>query len=167
VNAGCRLVVAAALAAAVLGLALAGTAVGGAPFPDPVIDQAVYDETGLLSDAVIEELEARIDALEARSGAEVVIYLQVDPFQDFDSNLAAAESLMNQWGIGRQGYDDGFVILVSFQENRINGVLSTYAGSGFRSRTCRRTSRPISATRSSFPPSSSRTWAAACWRRWR
>jgi uncharacterized membrane protein YgcG len=129
-NAGCRLgLVVAALS---VGLLTAGPVLAGAPFPDPVIDRAVYDEADILDPAIEAALEARIDALEVRSGAEVVIYLQVDPFQDFDSNLAAAESLMNQWGIGREGYDDGLVILVSFAENRINGVLSTYAGSGFK-----------------------------------
>jgi uncharacterized protein len=118
--------------AALLGIGATATVFAGAPFPDPVFDQAVYDEAGILDTATIDALEARIDALEDRSGAEVVIYLQVDPSQDFDSNLAAAEGLMNQWGVGRQGYDDGLVILVSFAENRINGVLSTYAGSGFK-----------------------------------
>jgi uncharacterized membrane protein YgcG len=127
-----RPALAAVALAALLALSVAATAAAGSPFPDPVIDQAVYDEAGILDPATIEALEARIDALEARSGAEVVIYLQVDPFQDFDSNLAAAEDLMNQWGIGRQGYDDGFVILVSFEEDRVHGVLSTYAGSGFK-----------------------------------
>jgi uncharacterized membrane protein YgcG len=127
-----RTALAALVLAVLVGASAAATALAGAPFPDPVFDQAVYDEAGILDPATIEALEARIDALEARSGAEVVIYLQVDPSQDFDSNLAAAESLMNQWGVGREAYDDGLVILVSFAENRINGVLSTYAGSGFK-----------------------------------
>lgn len=129
VGRGLGLALAAAMAA---GFLTVGPALAGSPFPDPVIDQAVYDEAGILDPATEAALESRIDALEVQSGAEVVIYLQVDPFQDFETNLAAAESLMNQWGIGRQGYDDGFVILVSFAENRINGVLSTYAGSGFK-----------------------------------
>ena len=92
--------------------------IAGVTFGGLIADKA-FD-----ADWILAELDAR--------GAEVVIYLQVDPFQDFDSNLAAAESLMNQWGVGRQGYDDGLVILVSFADNRINGVLSTYAGSGFK-----------------------------------
>lgn len=105
---------------------------GGPPFPDPVEGQAVYDEAGVLTPDEASELEASIDALEARSGAEMAVYLQVDPTKDFDSNLAAAESLLNQWGVGRQGYDDGFVILVSYQTDLQHGVISTYAGSGFK-----------------------------------
>jgi uncharacterized membrane protein YgcG len=105
---------------------------GSGQFPQPVVDQAVYDEAGVLTEDDEAALEAQIDALEARSGAEVAIYLQVDPSQDFDTNLALAEALMNEWGVGREGYDDGFVILISFQDDRIHGVLSTYAGSGFK-----------------------------------
>ncbi|MEK6192368.1 MAG: TPM domain-containing protein [Chloroflexota bacterium] len=102
------------------------------PFPDPVFDQAVYDEAGVLDAGAEAALEERIDALEARSGAEAAIYLQVDPSQDFETNLALAEGLMNEWGVGRAGYDDGFVILVSFEEDLVHGVISTYAGSGFK-----------------------------------
>jgi uncharacterized membrane protein YgcG len=105
---------------------------GSGQFPPPVINQAVYDLAGVLTEDEVADLEAQIDALEARSGAEVAIYLQVDPNQDFDSNLLLAESLMNEWGVGREGYDDGFVILVSFEDDRIHGVLSTYAGGGFK-----------------------------------
>jgi uncharacterized membrane protein YgcG len=121
------------LLAAALGTALiARVVVAGGPFPDPVFDQAVYDEAGVLDAGTEAILEQRIDALEARSGAEVAIYLQVDPSQDFETNLALAEALMNQWGVGRAGYDDGFVILVSFEEDLVHGVISTYAGSGFK-----------------------------------
>jgi uncharacterized membrane protein YgcG len=101
-------------------------------FPDPVFDQAVYDEAGVLDAATEAIFEQRIDALESRSGAEVAIYLQVDPSQDFETNLTLAEALMNEWGVGRAGYDDGFVILVSFEEDLVHGVISTYAGSGFK-----------------------------------
>lgn len=104
----------------------------GAPFPDPVVNQSVYDEADVLTPAQEAALERRIDALEARSGAEVAIFLQVDPYQDFDTNLAAAQALLEQWGVGREGFDDGLVILVSFETDRAHGVISTYAGSGFK-----------------------------------
>ncbi len=48
-------------------------------FPDPIPGQAVYDDAGVLSAEVEATLEARIDAIEERSGAQVVIYFQVDP----------------------------------------------------------------------------------------
>lgn len=106
--------------------------VGPLQFPAPVSGHTVYDEAGVLDPAAEAALEQRIDALEARSGAEVAIYLQVDPSQDFETNLAAAEALLNEFGVGRAGYDDGFVILVSFDASREHGVISTFAGGGFR-----------------------------------
>lgn len=123
-----------------VGLLLAGFATwlaassvaAGSPFRQPATGQAVYDDADALGPAAEATLEQRIDALEARSGVEVVMYLQVDPSQDFETNLAAAEALLSEWGVGRQGYDDGFVILVSFDETRVHGVISTYAGSGFK-----------------------------------
>jgi len=110
----------------------AGLVAGGAPWPTPYPDRSVYDDAGVLDPATEAALEARIDALESRSGAEVGIYLQVDPSKDLDTNLAAAEDLLNTWGVGRAGYDDGLVILISYQSDRVHGILSTYAGSGFK-----------------------------------
>ena len=48
----------------------------GPPFPEPVIDQAVYDYAGIFSAGAIANAEATIDAIEARTGAEVVVYTQ-------------------------------------------------------------------------------------------
>ncbi|HEX6473873.1 MAG TPA: TPM domain-containing protein [Candidatus Limnocylindria bacterium] len=105
----------------------------GLAFPDPVIDQAVYDTANALDPQTEAALEARIDAIESRSGAEVVIYTRVAPTVDNDTNLADARALMDQWGIGRRGFDDGFVILLSFFDDTFqHGSLSTYAGSGFK-----------------------------------
>ena len=91
----------------------------------------MYDVAEVLTPSDEAALEDRIDALEGRSGAEMAIYLQVDPSQTFDSNLALAEQLLNEWGVGRRGFDDGFVILVSFGTSLEHGVISTYGGAGF------------------------------------
>jgi hypothetical protein len=108
----------------------------GAPasrFPDPEPSRAVYDPAGALDPGIEEALETEIDAIEARSRAEVVIYVRVDPTATDESNLADARGLIDQWGIGRQGFDDGFVLLLSFDDDSFqHGVLSTYGGGGFR-----------------------------------
>src|SRR5207244_1861108 len=77
-------------------------------------------------------LESQIGAIKARSGAELAIYVQVDPSATQDSNLAAAHSLLDQWHVGRAGFDDGLVMLVSLQADRVHGQVSLYGGSGFR-----------------------------------
>jgi uncharacterized membrane protein YgcG len=105
----------------------------GPPFPDPVTDRAVYDEAGVLRPETVAELEQRIDAVEAATGAEIVVYTQVDPGQTEDGNLANAAALIDQWGIGRAGFDDGLVLMVGLQPDLIHGKASLYGGSGFLS----------------------------------
>ncbi|MEO8251392.1 MAG: TPM domain-containing protein [Chloroflexota bacterium] len=100
-------------------------------FPPPVHGQAVYDPANALDPGIEQVLERRIDDIEARSGAEIVVYVQVDELATEDSNLAAARALMDQWGVGRAGYDDGLVWLVSLESNQVHGKVSYFAGAGF------------------------------------
>ena len=108
-----------------------GTGSSAQTFPDPVNDQAVYDPADALDPGIEEALEERFDAIEARSGAEIAIYIQVDPSATPESNLAAAQALLDQWGVGRAGFDDGLVILISFEPGLQHGQAHFYAGAGF------------------------------------
>ncbi len=110
---------------------VAAAAAAGPPFPDPTDGRAVYDEPGVLRPETVTDLEQRIDAVEAETGAEIVVYIQVDPGITEDENLAKAAALIDQWGIGRSGFDDGLVLLVGLQPNLINGKVSLFGGSGF------------------------------------
>ncbi|MGH2356391.1 MAG: TPM domain-containing protein [Candidatus Limnocylindria bacterium] len=109
----------------------AAVSAAGPPFPDPVFDQAVYDEAELLSPTVEAALEERIDAIETRSGAEIVIYTEHYTDLSGDENLSNAAALMDQWGIGRSGFDDGLVILIAKDPDPGETIVSTYAGAGF------------------------------------
>jgi uncharacterized membrane protein YgcG len=104
----------------------------GQRFPDPVAGQAVYDPAGAIDAEDETALESQINAIRAGSGAELAVYVQVDPAATQDSNLAAARALLDQWGVGRAGFDDGLVILVSLQTDGIHGQVSLFGGSGFR-----------------------------------
>ena len=53
---------------------------GGPAVPAPVDDQAVYDTAGASGRDTIAQVEATIDAIEARTGAEVVVYTQLVPY---------------------------------------------------------------------------------------
>lgn len=108
-----------------------GISSGGHRFQDPVNGQAVYDPAGALDPGIEQALESQIDAIEARSGAELAIYVQVDESATPESNLAAAQALLDQWGVGRAGFDDGLVILISFEPNLVHGQAHYYAGAGF------------------------------------
>lgn len=119
------------IALAVFGFAFPGTSTAVQPFPDPVTGQAVYDPAGALDPQIEQVLEDRIDAIEERSGAEIAIYVQVDPSATPDSNLAAARALLDQWGVGRAGFDDGLVFLISFEPGLQHGEAHFFAGAGF------------------------------------
>ncbi len=121
--------------AAVIALVVFGDSIpssgGERRFPDPVEGQAVYDPAGALDPGVEQALESQVDAIEARSGAETAIYVQVDNFASEDSNQEAARALLDEWGVGREGYDDGLVWLISLESNLVHGKVSYYAGAGF------------------------------------
>ena len=118
-------------ALALLALTVAATLAAGPPFPDPVNDQAVYDSAEMLSAGAESQLEELIDAIEARTGAEIVVYTQPDSDINEDENLGNAKALIDQWGIGRSGFDDGVVLLVGRDPDPGESRVSLYAGAGF------------------------------------
>ena len=131
------LAAAAGIAFGWLGLAPAGAVAAppaGPPYPSPITGQRVYDYANIFSPAARANAEATSYRIEQRTGAQVAVYTQVKPQSDTpDKANADARALMDQWGVGRKGFDDGLVILFDMQANRIHGQASLYAGSGFRS----------------------------------
>jgi uncharacterized membrane protein YgcG len=112
---------------------VAGYGQAGPPYPEPVTGQRVYDNAGIFSPAAIADAEATILAIEERTGAQVAVYTQVKPESDsLDKANADARALMDQWGVGRKGFDDGLVILFDMEYNLRHGQVSLYAGSGFK-----------------------------------
>ena len=111
----------------------AAVAAAGPPYPAPVTGQRVYDTAGILSSSTIAEAERISRAIEDRTGAQVVVYTQLKPESD---TPGAAErdaiALMDQWGIGRKGFDDGLVILFDMDESLRHGQVQLYAGPGYR-----------------------------------
>jgi uncharacterized membrane protein YgcG len=104
----------------------------GPPYPDAVTGQRVYDNAGIFSQGVIASAEATIKAIEVRTGAQVAVYTQVKSVADQSAADDDALALLNQWGVGRKGFDDGLVILFDMQGNLVHGQVSLYAGYGFK-----------------------------------
>ncbi|HEV7605562.1 MAG TPA: TPM domain-containing protein, partial [Candidatus Limnocylindrales bacterium] len=104
----------------------------GPPFPPPETGRAVYDYAGIFSAGAIAGAQATINAIEARTGAEVAVYSQ-DSGDDptTEETAAKARALMDQWGVGRKGFDDGLVIFFDMQPNLVHGQVQLYAGPGF------------------------------------
>ena len=127
-----RLVVAAALAT-IAGLVTTATIAAGPPYPSPVAGQRVYDTAGVLSAATRTQAESVIATIEQRSASQVVVYTQVKPESDSQEAAEAdARALIDQWGIGRKGFDDSLVILLDLDDSKCHGQAELYAGSGFK-----------------------------------
>ncbi len=105
----------------------------GPPFPAPEVDRAVYDYAGVFRPGTIAKVEATIDEIEARTGAEIAVYTQVVGFSESTEQAAAnALALLNQWGVGRKGFDDGLVILFDLDDTKLHGQVQLYGAEGYR-----------------------------------
>ena len=118
-------------ALALLALTPLLAAAAGPPFPEPVEDQAVYDTAGMLSPAAIAQIEALIDDMEAESGVEMVVYTQDVSDISEDQNFENARALVDQWTIGRAGFDDGVVLMIGLDPDPGESRVSLFGGSGF------------------------------------
>jgi uncharacterized membrane protein YgcG len=103
----------------------------GPPFPEPEIDRAVYDLAGVFSPETIAAVEGTIDRIEERTGAELVVYTQVVDSATTSETEGHALALINQWGVGRKGFDDGLAIFFDFEPGRSSGQVQLYAAPGF------------------------------------
>ena len=105
----------------------------GPPFPGPVNGQTVYDNAGILSAEAIARAETTIAAIKERTGAEVAVYTQASGTYDLttDGTAAKARALIDQWGIGRKGFDDGMVIFFDMDPSLQHGQVQLYAAPGF------------------------------------
>jgi uncharacterized membrane protein YgcG len=104
----------------------------GPTFPDPMTDVTVYDYAEVISPGVIEGLSDTIARIEERTGAEIVVYTQVKPEADDPGRTKAdAIALIDQWGVGREGFDDGLAIFFNLRQDLCHGQVQLYAGPGF------------------------------------
>ncbi len=132
-----RVRVGALAAVAVAAIALAGLApvvvAAGPPFPEPTPGVRVYDEAGIFSADTIERADQIVRAIENRTGAQVVVYTQgVEDGRTTEEADQDARALMDQWGVGRKGFDDGLVILFDMYPGNEHGQVNLYGGPGFR-----------------------------------
>jgi len=127
------------LAAGFLALVVAGAvsavdpAPPGPPFPPPVNGQRVYDYAGIFSPDAIADAEAASQAIEERTGAQVVVYTEPTGYYDIstDETRNRANALIDQWGIGRKGFDDGMVLFFDLDPTNRHGQVQLYAGPGY------------------------------------
>lgn len=120
-------------AIALVSLAMVRPALAGPPFPEPVAGQRVYDTAGIWSAATTTAAEGIVAAIERQTSAQVVVYSQIKSVGVTGAQAEAdAQALGTQWGVGRQGFNDGLVILFDIEPNRVHGQVAMVGGDGFR-----------------------------------
>ena len=123
------------LSAAFLALALVSAAVAappaGPPYPAPQPGQYVYDYAGIFSASTDQTVQDMIVAINQRTSAGIVVYTQVKPGATTDETVQDANDLIDQWGVGRKGFDDGLAILFNMDQSLCHGQVQLYAGPGY------------------------------------
>jgi uncharacterized protein len=85
--------------------------------PVPALTAHVIDNTGTLTDAQRQALEAKLAALEQGKGSQVVV-LMVPTTQPEDI-ASYANRVGNNWKIGRKGVGDGLLLVVAKDDHRV------------------------------------------------
>lgn len=81
------------------------------PVPVPALQARVTDQTGTLSAAVKQAIEARLADLEARKGSQLAILVLPSTGQETIEQFGIR--VAEQWKLGRKGVDDGVLLLVA------------------------------------------------------
>jgi uncharacterized protein len=104
------------LAAALLWLAGAGVHAQDVQ-PVPPLSGRVIDQTATLSAAQAQALEAKLAAVEAKRGAQIVVLLVATTLPE---DIAAyAQRVADSWKIGRREVGDGLLIVVAKNDRRM------------------------------------------------
>jgi len=88
-----------------------------AEIPVPALTARVTDQTGTLSPAEREALEAQLKAFEQRKGAQLAVLIvpttQPETIAQFGIRVADA------WKLGRKGIDDGLILIVAKNDRKL------------------------------------------------
>ncbi len=83
----------------------------------PYLSGRVNDYAHIIPEAEQRSIEARLESLEQSQGSQIVVLtvptLNGEPIEDFGIRVAEA------WKIGRQGVDDGILLLVAHNDRRM------------------------------------------------
>ncbi len=85
--------------------------------PLPEMEARVLDRAGMLSQSEAQALTQKLKALEDRQGSQVAIVIMPSiggvPIEDFSIRL------VDKWKLGREGVDDGVLILIAQKERQM------------------------------------------------
>jgi len=98
-------------------LACLFTGMAWALTPVPQLRQRVTDLTGSLNPETLQALETRLATFEATRGSQIAVL--VVPSTGEEDIAAYAIRVVEQWRLGRQGIDDGVLLLVAKNDRRL------------------------------------------------
>lgn len=122
------------LLGAAIALALPLAALGRLTLPPSQEGRYVYDLAGIWSQSAIDRAQSTAVAIRDRTGAELAIVSWPSDDSDVSTGTARADAItiMDTWGVGRAGINDGLVVLFDMDSgSRKHGQIYLYAGSGF------------------------------------
>jgi uncharacterized protein len=99
-------------------LALLAWSVAGLELqPVPALTAHVMDRTGTLGPAPLAALEAKLAALEAAKGSQVVVLITSTTHPEDDASYA--QRVGDTWKIGRKGVGDGLLLLIAKDDRKV------------------------------------------------
>lgn len=96
----------------------------------------VYDLAHVWRQATIDQANATIATIRNRTQAEIAVVSWPTGYSSVETSNARADAalIMDTWGVGRKGVNDGLVILFDLDDTLSHGQIYLYTGSGFRDR---------------------------------
>ena len=96
----------------------------------------VYDLAHVWRQSTVDRANATITAIGDRTEAQIAVVSWPTGFSSVDTGTAQADAalIMDTWGVGRAGVNDGLVILFDMDQTLAHGQIYLYTGSGFRDR---------------------------------
>ncbi|HYN70474.1 MAG TPA: TPM domain-containing protein, partial [Candidatus Eisenbacteria bacterium] len=94
----------------------------------------VYDLAHIWAQSTIEAAQATIERIRERTQAQVAVVSWPTGQSSVSTDTARidARTIMDTWGVGRAGVDDGLVILFDMDTSLEHGQIYLYTGAGFR-----------------------------------
>jgi uncharacterized membrane protein YgcG len=94
----------------------------------------VYDLAHVWRQSTVDQANATITAIRARTQAEIAVVSIPTGLSSVDTGLARSDAalIMDTWGVGREGTNDGLVVLFDMDNSLRHGQIYLYTGSGFR-----------------------------------
>ncbi len=118
----------------VIGAMLAPTSIAALTLPHSREGVAVYDLAHVWQPGTIAQAESIADAIRARTQAEVAVVSIPTGLSSVSTATAQADALliMQTWGVGRPGVDDGLVVLFDLDTSLRHGQIYLATGKGYK-----------------------------------